>query len=121
MIAFRAGDSEQPLFEDGVHAVPKRKRETQALVIVADAGDAVLGPAIGARAGVIVREVIPRRAVGAVVFARIAPGAFGQVRAPAPPVLTLCFELGAGDLVQLAFGGMNRPSRSGLCPFQDNL
>ncbi len=86
MIAFRPRDSKQPLLQYRVHPVPKSKRETQALVIVADSGDAVFGPAIGPRARVIVREIIPRRAVGAVVFARIAPGSFREVRAPAPPM-----------------------------------
>ena len=91
MIAFRAGDSEEAFLQDRIDAVPEGERETQALVIVADAGDAVFGPAIGARAGVIVREVIPGRAVGAVVFARIAPGSFREIRTPALSSATSCF------------------------------
>src|SRR5207237_900484 len=57
------------------------------LAPVADSGQAVLVPAIRARAGVVVREVIPRRAVRAVILADGAPGALGEVRPPALPVL----------------------------------
>ena len=47
--------------------------------------EAVLVPAVGARAGVVVGERVPRVAVGAVVLAHRAPGALGEVRPPAPP------------------------------------
>ena len=63
-----------------------------------DAGDAVLAPAIGAAAGVVVREVVPGVAVRAVVLAHRAPLALAQVRPPRLPALavrvlgqTLCF------------------------------
>ena len=48
-------------------------------------GEAVLAPAVGARAGVVVGEVAPRVAAGAVVLAHGSPGALGEVRAPVPP------------------------------------
>ena len=53
---------------------------------VADAGDAIFIPAIGARAGVVVREIVPGVAIGAVIFADGAPGALGNKRTPAVPV-----------------------------------
>src|SRR5262249_24090716 len=42
-------------------------------------------PAVGARAGVVVREPAPGVAVGAVVLADGPPGPFADVRAPALP------------------------------------
>ena len=42
-------------------------------MIVADAGQAVFAPAIGAAAGVIVRQIIPGRAAGAIIFADAYP------------------------------------------------
>src|SRR5580704_7147494 len=53
---------------------------------IADAGDTVLTPTIGARARVIVREVLPRGAGGAVILTHRPPGSLTQVRAPAVPV-----------------------------------
>ena len=54
---------------------------------IADAGEAVFVPAVGARPRVVVREVVPGRAVRAVVLAHRAPGALAQIRPPALPVL----------------------------------
>ena len=59
MVAFRASEAEQALFEDGIASIPEGKSKTEALVVVANAADAVFGPAIGARAGVIVSERVP--------------------------------------------------------------
>ena len=63
--------------------------EAQALLDVAEAGHAVLAPAVGAGAGVVVGEVGPRLAVGAVVLADGAPLALAEVRAPQVPVAGL--------------------------------
>ena len=45
-----------------------------------EAGETILVPTIGARARVLVGEVLPRLAVGAVVFAYRAPGPLTDVR-----------------------------------------
>jgi len=42
VVALVAGDAEQALLEDGVAAVPEGQREAEPLVIVRDAGQAVL-------------------------------------------------------------------------------
>src|SRR5262249_28109116 len=55
-------------------------------VAVADAGQPVLAPAVGLRACLVVREVRPGFAVGGVIFADGAPGAFTDVGPPAAPV-----------------------------------
>src|SRR5205809_420817 len=86
VIALRARETEEALLEDHVAAVPEGQREAESLGVVGDAGQAVLAPAVGARAGVIVREIFPGRAPGTVIFAYGAPLPLGQVRAPAPPV-----------------------------------
>ncbi len=85
VIALGTGEAEHPLLQDRVLAVPQRKREAELLAVVADAGDAVLAPPVGARARVVVRQVIPGVAVRAVVLAHRAPLPFAQVRAPHPP------------------------------------
>jgi len=69
MIAFVAGQPEETLFEDGIRPVPEREAEADELVAVADRGEAVLVPAISARAGVIVRKIFPRLSSRAVVLA----------------------------------------------------
>ena len=101
VVALGAGQAEQPLLEDRVAPVPERQREAEPPLVVGDAEQAVLAPAVGARAGVVVREVVPGRAVWRVVLAHGAPLALGQVRPPAPP--------GRGALAlldqSLAFGG----------------
>src|SRR5690242_20561923 len=86
VISFVPANAKQALLEDRIAAVPEREGETQPLVVIADAGNAVLGPAIGAGAGVIVWKKLPRVSIGAVVFARIAPGSLRQIRSPASPV-----------------------------------
>ena len=85
VVALRAGQAEDALLQDRVAAVPEREREAERLPVVADAREPVLAPAVGARAGVVVREVAPRVAVGAVVLAHRAPGALAEVRPPVPP------------------------------------
>ena len=86
MVALGIGEAEEAFLEDGVLAVPEREREAEMLPVVAEAGEAVLAPAIRAAAGVIVGEIFPGIAAGGVVFAHRAPLAFGKVRTPAPPV-----------------------------------
>src|SRR4030095_1139138 len=59
VIALRPGEAEQPLLQDGIAPVPERPREAEALVVVRDARDTVLAPAIGPRARVVVRQILP--------------------------------------------------------------
>ena len=85
VIAFLVGEAKQALLEDRVAAVPQRDAEAPPQVIVTPAGNAVLTPAIGAAAGMIVREILPGGAVAAVVLADRAPLALAHIRPPAPP------------------------------------
>ncbi len=81
----RAGEAEHPLLEDRVAPVPQREPEAPGLLQVREGGHAVLVPPEGTAPGVVVREELPRVAVGAVVLADGAPGALGDVRAPVAP------------------------------------
>src|SRR5450631_1782605 len=85
VVPLRVGEAEGPFLEDGVHAVPEGERQAEALLDVADAGHAVLVPAIRPRARLVVRKAVPGVAVGAVVLTHRSPAALAQVRAPAPP------------------------------------
>ena len=85
VVALRAGQAEHPLLQDRVAAVPQRERHAQVLPDVTDAGHAVLAPPVGTRAGVVVREVVPGLAAGAVVLAHRPPGAFREIGTPVVP------------------------------------
>ena len=87
MIPLIAGQSEEPLFENRIAAVPESQREAQPLVVIADSRDAVLAPAIGAHVRMLEGEKLPRGAAFAVVFTNGPPLALRQIRTPAPPML----------------------------------
>src|SRR5262245_13355158 len=55
-------------------------------MVVGDAQDAVLAPAVGARAGVVVGEIVPCHAVGGVVLTHCPPLAVGEIGPPSPPM-----------------------------------
>ena len=61
VVALAVGQAEQALLQEGVLAVPQGDGEAPVQPVVAEAGDAVLAPAIGAAARVVVRENTPRR------------------------------------------------------------
>src|SRR5262249_32664953 len=87
VIPLAVGQAEEPLLEDWVLAVPQGQRQAQALLVVADAGDAVFTPAVGAAAGLVVWEMTPGVAVRAVVLAYPAPLPLSELRSPFPPRL----------------------------------
>ena len=86
VVALRVGQPEEALLEDGILAVPQGQGEAQELVVVAESGNAVLAPAIGAASRMVVGEVIPGRAVRAVILAHRAPLALADIGTPAAPV-----------------------------------
>ena len=86
VVAFVAGEPEQPFLENRVLAVPEREREANILMPVGDAAEPVFAPAISAAARMIMGKILPGGAVGAVVFAHGAPLALGEVGSPAFPV-----------------------------------
>ncbi len=86
VIALLIGQPEQPLLQDRVALVPQGDREAQVKMIVAKPADAVFAPAIGPAARVIVREVFPCVAIGAVILAHRPPLAIADIGTPAPPL-----------------------------------
>ena len=92
------------------------------LVVIAEASNPVLTPTICAAPRVIVRQVIPRGAAGAVILADGAPLPLGHIRSPLPPVSLARFVVGQA----LSFGGRVRRRFGGwslwhvrLCLVQD--
>src|SRR5262249_19936970 len=85
VVALGIGEAEGALLDDRIDAVPEGEGKAEPLLVVRDAEEAVLAPAVGAGAGVIVGEIVPGAAVLAVVLAAGAPLPLGQVRAPSLP------------------------------------
>src|SRR6516225_7014525 len=85
VIGLAVGQAVNSFLEDRVLPVPQGKRKAQSLPVVADAGETVLAPMIGARPRLIVTEIVPGIAVFAVVLADGAPLAFAEVGPPLPP------------------------------------
>src|SRR5688572_24525087 len=101
VVAFGTSEPEQPLLQDRILLVPERDRKADPRLTVAEAEHTVFTPTVGAAAHVDVREVVPAVTVLRVVLAHGAPLAFGEVRAPALPVL-----LAAGVLPEAAALGV---------------
>ena len=93
VIAFAVGQTEQPLLQDRILAVPQGDGKAQPLMVVAEAGEAILAPVIGARPRLVMAEIIPGIAVLAVIFAYRAPLTLAEIRSPQPPryFALLCF------------------------------
>src|SRR4029078_1474749 len=85
VVALAVGEAEDPLLEDGVPLVPQGEREAEPLFVVGDPAQAVLAPAVRAGARLVVREVVPGAAVGAVVLADRPPLPLPEGRSPFLP------------------------------------
>ena len=81
--------------------IPQGQGQTQTLLGVGYARDSVFPPAVCAAARVIVREVVPRIAVRAVVLAHGSPLPLRQVWTPFLPALAL----GEPRIESQLFGG----------------
>ena len=89
VVALRPGQPEGPLLQDRVAAVPQGQAQAQPLLDVAEPGQPVLAPPVGPGPGVVVRQVVPRLPVRAVVLADRAPLPLADVRSPPVPVARL--------------------------------
>ncbi len=89
VVALGSGQPERPLFQDRVLPVPQRQAQAQPLFHVAEPGQAVLSPPVRPGPRVIMRQVIPRLAVRAVVLAHRAPLALADIRPPPVPLARL--------------------------------
>src|SRR4030095_3032652 len=96
-----ASQGAESFFQDHAPLVPQREGKADELMAIADPGDTVLVPSIGARSCLIVGEVLPGVAVRAVVLANSSPFALAQVRCTPFPGMTT----GARLLESFFFGG----------------
>ncbi len=85
VVALAVGEAVEALLQDRITLVPQREGEAQPLLVVAQAAEPVLAPLVGARARLVMREVIPGVAVVAVVLANRAPLPLAQIRPPFLP------------------------------------
>src|SRR5262249_8438231 len=85
VIALAVGQAEESFLQNRIASIPQGEREAQALLVVGEAGQAVLSPAVGPRPRLVVAEVVPGVAAFAVVLANGPPLAFAQVRSPSLP------------------------------------
>ena len=113
VIALVAAEAEDALLQERVAAVPEGEREAHALLEVANTRQAVFVPAVGARASVLMREIVPGRAVIAVVLAHRAPGALTEIRAERLP---LPGPAGGREGEACVFSGSGRGLRSHCWP-----
>ena len=71
VVALAVRQSEKPLLENGVLAVPEGQREAEPLLVVGNARQAVFTPAIGPPTGLVVGEEVPGIAILAIVLATV--------------------------------------------------
>src|SRR5271165_4666062 len=108
VITLAVGQAEETLLQTRVPAVPQSQRKAPVEAVVAEAGDAVLAPAVRAAAGVVVRKERPGIAIGGIVLAHGSPLPVSEVGTPAQPRLPV--------REAPAFGG--REHAHGCCPWQ---
>src|SRR5262249_24097598 len=112
VIALTVGQAEQALLEDGVLAIPEGQGETEPLLVVGNAGQSVLAPAVGAGARLVMGEIVPGVAALAVVLADGPPLSLAEVWSPPLPGDVL-----GADLVQTGvLGGHRGNPRYELAP-----
>ncbi len=89
VVALRTGQPEHPLLQDRVDPVPQRQPQAQVMVNVGQPRHAVLVPPVRPGPGMIMRKILPRVTVVAVVLPNRAPGPLRQVRPPLVPGIRL--------------------------------
>ena len=80
VIALRPAQAKKAFFENRVLTVPEGQGKAQMLLIVREAEDAVVAPAVRAQARLIEREAVPGGAALAVVLTHRAPLAVAPVK-----------------------------------------
>ena len=89
VVGLLPGQPERPLLQDRITAVPQRQPQAQPLLHIAEPGQPILAPPVGAGPGSIVRQVIPRPAVRAVILPDRPPLPLADIRSPQIPVAGL--------------------------------
>ncbi len=86
VVALFSGETEEPLFQNGVAPIPHGKRQAEVLVAVGDPADPILTPAVGAASRVVVGKVVPCSSAGTVVLSNRSPGTFAEIGSPVLPI-----------------------------------
>ena len=82
VIAFVVGETKHAFLQDRIIVVPQCKCKAEMLIVIRDAGYAILAPAVGAGARLIMREIIPRIAIITIIFPDGSPLSFTEVGSP---------------------------------------
>jgi len=91
VIALCVGEAKEAFFEDRITPVPEHQGETEPLMVIAESGDSIFAPTVGATARVIVGKIVPGIAVRTIVLADGAPLALAEVGSPFTPETILRF------------------------------
>src|SRR5436305_11270976 len=86
VIAFRSAQSEEPLLQKRIAAIPHRHSKADELMPITKPGNTILVPAIRTRSRLIVREVTPGVSVRTVVLTDRTPRALAEIGPPALPI-----------------------------------
>src|SRR5512143_4160678 len=90
VVALKTGQPEEPLFQDRVFSVPEGEGKAEVLVDVRYTPKTVFAPAVGAGAGMVVREILPCLAALAIVLTDCTPLTLAQLWAPFFPEDLVC-------------------------------
>lgn len=108
VISFRATQTEEPLLEDRILAIPHRQGEGEATLAVGQSEDAVLPPAIGSPDRLIMSEGSPDATIRRPILANGPPLPLRQVRPPSFPVGPGIAANFGGQALQFGAGHINR-------------
>ena len=89
VVTLRAGQPERALLQDRVPPVPQRQPQAQPLLDIAEPGQPVLPPPVSPGPRMIMRQVIPRVPVRAVVLPDRPPLPLADIRPPPVPLPAL--------------------------------
>src|ERR1700761_8185151 len=73
VVAFAICQAKQALLKDRILPIPQRQRKAEPLLVIADPAESVFAPSIGPRTGLIMRQVIPRITIRAVILSNRSP------------------------------------------------
>src|SRR5579863_8644478 len=90
VISFSVRETEKTLLQEGIAAVPKSDAHANSELVVGVSGKSVFAPTIGATAGVLVRQILPSRTVGAIILTHRSPLPFAEIGAPESPWRSGC-------------------------------
>src|SRR5689334_18112231 len=85
VVPLTIGEAEDSLLQDGVALVPKREGKAELHFVVAESSDALLAPSVGARARLVVGQVVPCFPLEAHVLSDGSPLSFAEVGTPLLP------------------------------------